>query len=284
LEEARIVQVNSWKESQKEKIKWEDLKKDRGGENTDKNKKDKILKTNIKGFDELFAEGGLPRGNSVLVAGGPGTGKSIFCRQVCYNLVSNGKNCVYISFEENNKRIIKSMNSFGWDIKQYIEQGKFIIQNINSLDILRMKFGSIGGSGSAAELTQKIKPLIIPKEFHPEVLVIDSLTAITAVSFTKDRNYRIYLQQLFSFFEETGATSFLITETDLIPTHYSETGIEEFLADGIIVFYNIKKENTRKKAIEVLKMRYCQHETKEFLMEITEKGIQVNSNKTVSIN
>jgi circadian clock protein KaiC len=191
---------------------------------------------------------------------------------------------MYISFEENNERIIKSMNKFGWDIKQYIEQGKFIIQNINPFDILRMKFGSTGGSGSATELSYKIKPLIIPKEFHPEVIVIDSLTAIIAVSITNDKNYRIYLQQLFNFFEETGATSFLITETDPIPTRYSETGIEEFLADGIIILYNIKKENIRENAIEVLKMRYGQHEKKVVLMEITKKGIQVNPNKTVSFN
>ncbi len=251
--------------------------------NPSKGKQDKILKTNIKGFDELFKEKGIPRGNSILVAGGPGTGKSTFCRQICYNLVSNGKNCMYVSFEENNERIIKSMNSFGWDVKQYIEKGKLLVQKVNPLDILRMKFGSIGGSGSATELSYKIKPLIIPKDFHPEVIVLDSLTAIIAASVTKDKNYRVYLQQLFSFFEETGATSFLITETDPIPTRYSETGIEEFLADGIIVFYNIQKENTRKNAIEVLKMRYAQHEKKVVLMEITEKGIQVTPNKTVSI-
>jgi len=142
---------------------------------------------------------GYPHGNSILVAGGPGTGKSTFCRQICYNLLSNGKNCMYVSFEDNNERIIKSMNKFGWDIKQYMEQGKFIIQNINPLDILRMKFGSVGGSGSASELSYKIKPLIIPKEFNPEVIVVDSLTAIIAASVTKDRNYRIYLQQLFYY-------------------------------------------------------------------------------------
>ena len=57
-------------------------------------KKEGVLKTEITGFDELFSGGGIPIGNSVLVAGGPGTGKSIFCRQICYNLVTNGKKCI----------------------------------------------------------------------------------------------------------------------------------------------------------------------------------------------
>ena len=246
-------------------------------------KKENVLKTDISGFDELFAERGIPRGNSVLVAGGPGTGKSTLCRQICYNIVSKGKTCMYVSFEEGKERIQRSMEKFGWNATKFIEEGSFLIQKINPLDILRMKFGSLGGSGSATEVSYKIKPLVIPGGFHPEVIVVDSLSAIISVSITKDKNYRAYLQQLFGFFEETGATSFLITETDPMPTRFSDTGIEEFLADGIVVLYNIQKKDTRENAIEVLKMRYGKHEKKIVLMEITENGIKVYPDKRVSI-
>jgi len=244
-------------------------------------KKEGVLKTEINGFDDLFAGGGIPKGNSILVAGGPGTGKSTLCRQICFNLVSKGKKCMYVSFEESKERIAKSMENFGWDVRKFIENGDLLIQKINPLDILRMKFGSIGGSGSAAELSYKIKPLVIPKDFHPDVIAVDSLSAIIEASVTKDKNYRVYLQQLFSFFEETGATSFLITETDPIPTHFSETGIEEFLADGIIVLYNFQKEDFRENAIEILKMRYGKHQKKIVLMEITDNGIIIHPEKRV---
>ena len=252
-------------------------------EETPKIKKEAILKTEVSGFDELFVDGGLPRGSSILVAGGPGTGKSILCRHICYNLVSKGKKCMYVSFEESKERIIKSMEKFGWDVKKHIDNGNFIIQKINPLDILRMKFGSIGGSGSATELSYKIKPLVIPKDFHPDIIAVDSITAIIAASVTKDKNYRVYLQQLFSFFEETGSTSFLITETDPIPTRYSETGIEEFLADGIIVLYNVQRKDTRENAIEVIKMRYGKHQKNVVLMTITNKGIKIHPEKHVVI-
>jgi KaiC/GvpD/RAD55 family RecA-like ATPase len=248
-----------------------------------KNDKEKVLITNISGFDKLFKNGGIPKGNSVLVAGGPGTGKSILCRQICYNLVSKGKKCMYVSFEESKERIIKGMQDFGWDVQKYVDNGNLLIQKINPLDILRMKFGSIGGSGSATELSYKIKPLVIPKEFVPDLIAVDSLSAIIAASITKDKNYRVYLQQLFSFFEETGATSLLITETEPIPIRYSETGIEEFLADGIIVLYNLQKKDGRENAIEVLKMRYGQHQKKIVLLEITDKGINIHPDKRVTI-
>ncbi len=243
-----------------------------------------ILKTGIFGFDDLFSKGGIPTGNSVLVAGGPGTGKSIFCRQICYNLVSKGKRCMYVSFEETKERIQQSMTAFGWhEVKSYVDSGEFLMQKINPLDVLRMKFGSLGGSGSATELSYKIKPLVIPKDFHPDVIVVDSLTAIIAASVTKEKNYRVYLQQLFSFFEDTGATSFLITETEPLPNRFSDTGIEEFLADGIIVLYNVAQETKRQGAIEVLKMRYAKHEKKIVAMDITEQGIVVSPDRQIHI-
>ncbi len=248
-------------------------------------KKERVLNTGIPGFDNLFSKGGIPQGNAVMVAGGPGTGKSIFCRQICYNLISEGKRCMYVSFEETKDRIQQSMESFGWnDVDSYVDSGHFLMQKINPLDVLRMKFGSLGGSGSATELSYKIKPLVIPKDFNPDVIVVDSLTAIIAASVTKEKNYRVYLQQLFSFFEDTGATSFLIAETDPLPTRFSDTGIEEFLADGIVVLYNVNQQTGRQGAIEVLKMRYGQHEKKIVTMDITEDGIVVDPNQQIHVD
>ncbi len=243
-----------------------------------------ILKTGIDGLDALFINKGIPRGNTVLIAGGPGTGKSILCRQICYNHIAQGHPCMYVSFEEDKARVIRSMKQFGWNIEQYIEQGIFLIQKINPLDVLRMKFGSLGGSGSATELSYKIKPLIIPKDFNPEIIVVDSLTAIIAASITKEKNQRVYLQQLFTFFEETGATSFLVMETDPIPTRFSESGIEEFLADGIIVLYNMINGDKRRNAIEILKMRYGAHEKKIVALDITPQGIIVHPDEIVTLN
>ena len=249
----------------------------------DYTKEENVLKTDINGFDNLFSEGGVPKGNSILVAGGTGTGKSTFCRQICYHLVTKGKNCMYVSFEESIERIQRSMNNFGWDVTNYVKENQLLIQKINPLDILRMKFGSISGSGSATEISYKVKPLIIPTGFNPEIIVVDSLTAIISASISKEKNYRVYLQQLFSFFEETGATSFLITETEPMPIRFSETGIEEFLADGIIVLYNIQKGDKRENAIEILKMRYSEHQKKIFAMEITNSGITIYPDRQVNL-
>jgi len=241
------------------------------------------LETGIPGFDSLFKNEGIPKGSAILVAGGTGTGKSTFCRHICYNQIHEDARCMYVSFEEDKQRIIKSMSSFGWDVTKSVSSGQFLIQNINPLDILRMKFGSLGGSGSATELSSKVKPIVIPPDFNPDIIVIDSLTAIIAASVTKEKNYRIYLQQLFSFFKETESTCFLVSETDPLPIRYSDSGIEEFLADGIIVLYNVQKSEGRVNALEILKMRYGQHSKRIVEMQITQKGIEVFPERNIVI-
>jgi KaiC/GvpD/RAD55 family RecA-like ATPase len=165
------------------------------------------------------------------------------------------------------------MEKFGWDINRYIESGSFLIQKINPLDILRMKFGSVGGSGSATEVSYKIRPFEIPKDFKPDIIVVDSLSSIIEVSTTKEKNFRVYLQQLFGFFEESDSISLLISETSANNQNYSKSGIEEFLADGVIVLYNLNNKDDR--ALKILKMRYCKHRKNVVKMKIKDEGIVI---------
>jgi KaiC/GvpD/RAD55 family RecA-like ATPase len=67
----------------------------------------------------------------------------------------------------------------------------------------------------------------------------------------------------------------LITETEQVPTIFSQTGVEEFLADGVVVLYSLKHGNIRENAIEILKLRGAAHQKKIVAMQITSKGVIV---------
>jgi KaiC/GvpD/RAD55 family RecA-like ATPase len=67
----------------------------------------------------------------------------------------------------------------------------------------------------------------------------------------------------------------LIVETKQIPKIYSPTGVEEFLADGVVVFYNYRKGNTRDTAIEIIKMRGEKHQKKIVEIKVTDLGVIV---------
>ena len=240
-----------------------DRQKDHSGE---------YLWTKIQGFDALM-EVGIPKGSAVIVAGGAGSGKTILCLQTLYEAAKAGEKCLYMSFEESSEKLEHHMRDFGWDPTPLIESGNLIIQRFNPFDITRGVDALL--LKAKGELLIDIKPVLLPEGFEPDRIVVDSLTAIASAFSGKEDSYRIYIEQLFRFFEELGATSFLITETKQIPTVFSSSGVEEFLADGVIVLYNIKRGNIRENAIEILKLRGAKHQKKIVAMQITDHGIEV---------
>ncbi len=126
------------------------------------------------------------------------------------------------------------------------------------------------------ELLIDVDPVIMPTNFaKPDFIVIDSLTAIASAFTGKDDSYRIYIEQLFRFLEKIGATTFLITETEQVPKIFSQSGVEEFLADGVIVLYALKHGNVRENAIEILKLRGAAHQKKIVAMQVTDHGVVV---------
>jgi len=239
----------------------------------------KYVKTGIEGFDELLNEG-IPVGNALIVAGGAGSGKTILCLQTLVNKAKEGKKCLVMTLEEREDKLIQHMEEFGWPAKELVKKGLLKIQRMNPFDITRNVDALL--AKQKGELLIDIDPVILPKDFQkPDFLIIDSLTAISSAFTSKDESYRIYIEQLFRFLEKTGATSFLITETEQVPKIFSPTGVEEFLADGVIVLYSLKHGNVRENAIEILKLRGASHQKKIVAMQITGKGVVIYPDQEV---
>ena len=245
------------------------------------------IKTGIPGFDKLFKHG-IPKGSPVVIAGGTGSGKTIFCLQILAYQAAQGKKCYYMSFEENEERLIEHMKDFGLDPEKLIESGNLKIKRLLTSEIYY--YYKKSSNDIQAMMTKEVDPLLMELEplaisdedgFKPDFIVIDSLTAISSTFMGKEQSYRFYIERLFRFFEKMGSTNFLVTETKQIPEVFSPTGVEEFLADGVIVFYNIRQENIREGAIEVLKMRGEKHEKKIVAMQITDNGIIVHPDQEV---
>lgn len=232
------------------------------------------IKTGIEGLDTLMGEG-MPKGSSVLLAGGAGSGKTIMTLQIINAACKQGKKCLYMSFEESEDHLKQHMADFGWNPKEFENKGLLKIKRFNTFDITRSVDALL--EKAKGELLIEVTPVILPQGFKPEILIVDSLSAIASAFIgTKEESYRIYIEQLFRFLENLNTTSFLITETDQMPDKFSTTGVEEFLADGVIILYSIKLNNIRQRAIEVLKMRGTEHERKIVAMRIIRgKGIEV---------
>jgi circadian clock protein KaiC len=250
------------------------------------NNKGKVL-TGIKGFDKFFGKGGgICTGTSVLVEGGPGSGKTIFCLNTLENLCKQGKKCLYMSFEEPEENLITHMENFGWKPREHIKKGLLRISRFDAIDVSR----SIEALLSAAkkELRIEIDPVFFPKDFEPDFIVIDSLTSIASAFSGESSRFRIYMEQLFRYLEKNKITNFLIREVSSpshIGTIFQEQGeAVSFLSDGIIVIYNvIYNTGERGSAIEILKMRGTNFKKKIVEMKIIDKkGIEVQFNKILN--
>ncbi len=236
-------------------------------------KPDEWIQTGVPGFDDLLEEG-IPKGTSILVCGGPGSGKTIFCLQTLAYAASKGEKCLYMTFEESEERLKAHMRDFGWNPDELIKKGKLMIKRYDPFEVTRQVEAML--EKAKGELMIDIEPVIFPEGFRPDRIAVDSLSAIAAAFVGKEETYRIYIEQLFRLLEKVHATSFLIAESADAPLKLTASGVEEFLADGVIVMYNIRKANVRESAVEILKVRGAKFRKRIVAMQIESgKGIVV---------
>lgn len=250
-----------------EKKKDTEVKKDKVKEKTPAKKTFKTTRVDdtefmnigVPGFDTLFEKGyGIPIGGAVLIEGGPGSGKTMFCLATVASLCAKGQKCLYMSFEEPEERLLDHMKHFKWDVDSFTKQDLLRIRRFDAIDVSRSVEALL--SAAKKELLIEVDPVLFPEDFKPDFVVIDSLTSIASAFSGHESRFRIYMEQLFRYLEKNKITNFLIREV-ATPAHIGSTFKEEgeavsFLSDGIIVIYNVIYDSgTRASAMEILKMR-----------------------------
>jgi len=189
-----------------------------------------------------------------------------------------------MSFEEPEIRLRSHLKNFGLDALEYEKKGLLYIKRFNALDIARSVEALL--SEAKKELLIEVQPVLIPPEFKPEIVLIDSLSSIASAFAGEESRFRIYMEQLFRYLESHEITSFLVRET-ANPTHVGATFIEKgeavsFLSDGIIAIYNILfKDGRRGRGLEIVKMRGTDVIRKIVECEIKKSGFIIYPNKIV---
>jgi circadian clock protein KaiC len=223
--------------------------------------------TGIDGLDSII-EGGIKRGSAVLVEGGAGSGKSIFCTQFIVNGIERvNENGVYISFEEEKDDFFINMKRFGWDLAEYEDKGKFAYLRYTPEQVEKVLSG---GGGLVRDIVEKI---------GAKRIVIDSITAFTMLH-SDELVKREAILNLFRTIKKWGCTTLVIGQPEGESDLDGHPFALEFECDGVIRLYNIREHNLRIRTIEVFKMRATKHASKTFTMEITDKGIVIYPDST----
>jgi circadian clock protein KaiC len=249
-------------------------------------KEKEIVKIGIPGFNQLFLKGGIVRGTSVLVAGGPGTCKTILSLQMLYNAACEGHDCVYLTLEEAPERLLNHLLDFGFEVEEMKRegdaiflragQGKLVLKRLEPISIARSVEALLEKASGRLPVDVGVVLDLIPQGLNPYMLALDSISAMETAFSGRFEQYRIYIEQLFRYFETLNVTSFLITETEEAPVRFSRTGVEEFLADGIIALYYYKAGAGRIRAVEIVKMRGGSHSSHVAPLRITKHGLVVS--------
>ncbi|MHA1712215.1 MAG: ATPase domain-containing protein [Candidatus Freyarchaeota archaeon] len=229
------------------------------------------VKTGIPGLDEI-TNGGFVKGTNVLVTGAAGTGKTIFCMQFLYYGASEyDEPGVFVTLEERPNDLRREARQFGWDIEKMEREGKLII-----IDAASSRAGlptsepyTLRRGFDISTLAQEIYKAT--KEINAERVVIDSLSSL-GIRFESLTAIRTAIFKIASLLNDLNTTSLLTSE--ITSKHeFSRFGVEEFIAQGIIILYLNEERGELKRSLVVRKLRFSKHSLKVMPFEIGDNGI-----------
>jgi KaiC/GvpD/RAD55 family RecA-like ATPase len=220
----------------------------------------KRVPTGIDGLDGLI-EGGFPRGSVILLAGGAGSGKTIFSAQFIYNgAVQYGEKGVYVTFEEDAKTLKRNMLNFGFNLEKLEREG---LIKVIDLEVLK-------GEG----LNTNIEYILnVMDEIDAKRLVIDSLTAFLA-SCPEKLEYRIIMHLIYKILKTRDCTTIMTCSVPLGAKTLG-LGVEEFVADSLVFLENVVSDLELKTRLLIHKMRGTNHSKRYHNVLMTDKGIQI---------
>ena len=223
--------------------------------------------TGIPGFD-IIAQGGLPAARATLVAGTAGSGKTVFVTNfLAAGIQHFAEGAVLVTFEDAPADIRKNMLSFGWDIAQWERESKWAFVDVSPEP---NDEPAVVGSYDLGGLVSRIEHAV--RKTKATRVALDSLNALF-IKFSDSTLIRAELFRITSSLKEMGVTVLFTAERTEDYGAITQFGVEEFVADNVIILRNLLSEERRRRTIEILKFRGTTHERGETPFTVVERGI-----------
>ena len=225
------------------------------------------ISTGISGLDALI-EGGIPKGFTVLIAGNPGSGKTVLASHFLYEGLTKNENGIYVSFSEADYSFYNNTDRLGMNFREFQKQNKFSFLDFSAVT-------QVGIQDALEEVFATIK------ETHAKRIVIDSFSAIFQ-AFANPNDARIALHVVLGkMLRAEGVTTMVIGEVPIGAVNIG-SGIEEFVADGIIKIEN-GISNASPIIVKVIKMRTSLIDREPHICAIKEDGMIVFPKKSIEL-
>ena len=217
------------------------------------------VSTGVPALDEMFGGKGYFRGNSILLSGTSGTGKTSLTAHFVDAACERGEKCVFFSFEEAGDQIIRNMRSIGIDLQRWVDQGLLIFHSVRPTTY-----------GLEMHLV-KIHKVI--QEFAPSIVVVDPVTGLMHAGTAFET--RSILLRLIDFLKERQITAILTTLTNGMAIQEATEMEISSLVDAWLLLRDIESRGERNRGIYILKARGVAHsnQIREFLL--TDHGVEL---------
>jgi circadian clock protein KaiC len=207
--------------------------------------------------------GGIPAGDSVLVAGPSGSGKSVLATQFIAEGGKHGEAGVLVVFEEHPKEYLYRADGFGFLLREMIEAGTLEALYLRPLDL------------SPDETLHEIREAV--QRVGAKRVVIDSMSGFElALAPTFRADFRESLYRLVGALTGVGITVLTTMEVTQGEDELRFTpNVISFLADDLISLRYVEVDRELKKVAAVVKMRGSQHSKAYREYEIADSGFVV---------
>ena len=214
--------------------------------------------TGIEGFDRM-AHGGLPAGRTTLVAGTAGSAKTLFGAQyLAGGILEHDEPGVFVTFEETPEDIRSNLVSLGWDIAAWEDEDRWRFVDVapdprESLEV--------GAGWDFSALIARIGRAV--ESIGATRVVLDSLGAVFS-EYPDVARVRRELRRLVRGLRDLGVTTVMTAERVDEYGEISRWGVEEFVAEDVIVLRNILEDEQSRRTMQILKFRGTTHRKGEF--------------------
>ena len=225
--------------------------------------------------------GGLPKGRTVLVVGGPGSGKTIFAAQFLYKGIHEQKeNGIFVSLDESKDHFYSEMKHFGWDFQKAEEEGNFVFIDATRISRVAMLKEQIykeetkslrGKQLSIDNLMEELQAKI--RMINAKRIVVDTLAALFK-RFVDPLERRNAVVDLIESLSDLGVTVIVTTELGHLGLERSALE-EEYLVHGVIMMQTLFSRGTTTRALQVEKMRGVKTNPSLVPYTIDKDGIEV---------
>lgn len=230
----------------------------------------KKLPTGIAGFD-LIAHGGIPEGRSTVIAGCAGSGKTVLALQFLVSGIQDfNQPGVLVTFEETPGDLIQNVRSFGWDLEALIASNRLAIVDATpdpGREVIE------AGSFDLSALLARIESAVRKVQAHR--VILDTIGALFP-QFGDPALVRRELHRIHVGLRRMGVTTLLTLERIEEEGPVGRFGVEEFVADSVILLRNRLEQEKRRRTIEILKLRGGTHQKGEYPFTIDpEEGVSI---------